>query len=289
MSEDTIITTEEAPSDVITEAGTVIAASSDTPAFSAKWDASVLLENAPEDIDKEKFKNWITKTQDPFAAFKSNLHAEKKISEYANADKLLDPSKKDELKRALGVPEEAKAYEFDPELKVSKDDIEGLQATAHRLGLDKAGANEMAKVVNEIKQKAAEFESERNAIKEEQTVGYLESIWGNHQTEAYQNNLNLVVDVLQSRGIDPESEDASAILRNGKAVELLNELGKMMDQDSLPRVKAGSLDTAKTLEAEFRNINQQIQIANEKGDQRTARELEPKRRSAHAKLMRARG
>ena len=281
MSEETdVVETKEAPA-----AETL---PTETPAFDAKWDRQALIDNAPDDIDREKFGKWTEKMLDPYAAFKSNLHAEKKISEYANADKLLDPEKKDDLLKALGRPDDASGYEFGEDLGVAEGDAEGIKAAAHRLGLNQDGANEMVKVINELKEAATAHQNEQNELAEENTVKYLESIWGNHQTEAYQNNLDLVEDVLSSKGIEVNSPEGDAIMRNGKVVELLNELGKMMDQSELPRVKSGDLSTAQTLEADFKSLSAQIMKAHEQGDQKTVRELEPKRRKVHAKLQRAR-
>lgn len=249
-------TPESAPAPEANTPTSVVEKLSPTPApevvadWSPSFDSKSLMDNVPEGTDPEKFKNWLDKTADPFVAFKSYSEIEKMKSKGLPNETWTDEDHAN-LNKARGVPESAEAYEFKEELGLEADDISGLQELAYKGGLTSDQANGLAETVQALKEQGRAHQEAQNLAADEESVRYLEDAWGHHLSEPFRANMDLTKDVLTSAGIDPDSAEGDAIYRMPRVVELLGDLGKMMDPQSLPRVNSGDLSTPSTLSGQL--------------------------------------
>lgn len=215
--------------------------------FSAAFNRTDLIANVPEGMDAEKFGNWLDKTADPYVAYKSYSEIEKMKSKGLPNENWGDEDWAN-LNKAMGVPEEAEGYQFGDD--VSLDDVTGadIRNLAKELGLRPNQAEGIAKKYGGMLEAAKAAQAESNEAADQNTINYLADAWGHPDSKGYQENFALTKAVLESKGIDTNSEVGDAIYRIPQVVEMLAEHAKMMKPSDLPAVNAGNVETPRSID-----------------------------------------
>lgn len=235
---------------------------SDRTSFNAKYDRESLLSNAPEGVDKEAFGKWLDKTQDPYASFKNYSNIERMKSKGLPNESWTDEDYAS-LNRALGVPDSEDGYEFSEDIKIDEDSAKFVKSLAKQMDLPKGKADVLAKTLSDIREQESILKQKEEDDNIQNVINFLQDEWGHPDTKAYRENFDLVSDLLQQNGINPDSKASEKIWSGPpQVIKMLSDAAKMMSPSDLPRVKSGDLETPKSIEEKIQRVAAQMNNRN---------------------------
>ena len=242
-------------------APTVAAPVDAAPSYDAKFNREGLMGSVPEGVDADKFGKWLDKTADPHAAYKSYSNLESMKSKGLPNEAWTEDDHA-ALNAARGVPSDADGYQFSEETTLNEESAARVREIALNGKYTPAQAQQLAEVVQELESQGNELQEAQTQKATENMISFLESEWGHPDTNAYQQNFNLVTELMAVNGIEHDSEASNAIWSGPpQVIKMLHDAALMTDSSILPRVNSGELVTPNSIEAQLGKIGAEMNKA----------------------------